>query len=354
MKRVLIYRLGSLGDTTVALPALHLVERAFPQAQRLLMTNFPVHAKAPAASAILDGSGLVDGYINYPVGTRDVRELAKIWWTIRRFRPDVMVYLAAIRGGEAVQRDARFFRICGVRKIVGLPVGDLATNLYDSATDLWEREAARLLRCVRALGECGVDDLANWDLRLTEAELRKASEVLASIAGKPMIACGLGTKMQAKDWGQENWRALMEKLSGDAPEHALVLVGAKEDASVSDYAAAAWRGPAVNLCGKLTPRETAAVLRSAELFLGPDSGPMHLAAAYGVPCAIAFAAVDRRGRWFPIGTGHQPIYHTVDCAACRLTTCIEQKKKCLLSITVDEMHAAALAAWKGRATVCRD
>ena len=93
-KKVLIYRLGSLGDTVIALPALHLVARTFPNAQRLMLTNIPVHAKAPAASAIIGESGLVDGYMNYPVGTRSARTLTQLWWQIRRFRPQVLVYLA--------------------------------------------------------------------------------------------------------------------------------------------------------------------------------------------------------------------------------------------------------------------
>ncbi len=47
-KRVLIYRLGSLGDMLIALPALHLVARAFPGAERRMLTNIPVNVKAPA------------------------------------------------------------------------------------------------------------------------------------------------------------------------------------------------------------------------------------------------------------------------------------------------------------------
>ena len=97
-KRVLIYRLGSLGDTLVALPALHLVARAFPDAERRMLTNFPVNVKAPAAAAVLGDSGLVDGYFRYAVGTRSVRELAGLWWQLRRWRPDVLVYLGASRG----------------------------------------------------------------------------------------------------------------------------------------------------------------------------------------------------------------------------------------------------------------
>ena len=50
-RRVLVYRLGSLGDMLVALPALHLVARAFPEAERRMLTNVPVSSKAPAAGS---------------------------------------------------------------------------------------------------------------------------------------------------------------------------------------------------------------------------------------------------------------------------------------------------------------
>lgn len=345
MKRVLIYRLGSLGDTVVALPALHLIERAFPAAQRVMLTNVPVQTKAPAVRIVLEGSGLVDGYISYPMGTRSVAQLAGVWREVRRLRPEVLIYLTAPRGEQTVRRDAQFFRFCGVRHIVGLPVGDLEECGFLPEKDLWEPEAERLLRCMRPLGEVDTDDLRWWDLRLTEAEKRKASEALTAVADRPMVACGPGTKMQAKDWGRENWRTLLARLSGEFPGHALVMAGGEEDATVSEYAAAGWRGPMVNLCGTLTPRETAAVLRNAELFLGPDSGLMHLAAIGGVPCAIAFAARDFRGKWYPAGTGHSIVYHAVECAHCRLETCVVNRQKCLTSISGDEMFAAAMVAW---------
>lgn len=344
VKRVLIYRLGSLGDTVVVLPALHLVARTFPNARRLMLSNLPVHSKAPAASAIIGESGLVDGYMSYPVGTRSARTLAQLWLQIRRFRPQVLVYLTRPRGESVIRRDARFFRMCGITQFVGLPFGDLAEPLYVPENDMWEHESARLLRTIRALGDADIEDPANWDLRLTDAELAKARQLLSPISERPFIACGPGTKMQAKDWGEENWRQLLAKLGSALPDHALVLVGAKEEAQVSDYAASDWQGPVVNLCGQVTPRETAAALRGAELFLGPDSGPMHLAAAQGVPCAIAFASRERRGYWFPVGKGHHVVYHTMPCSLCKLEVCIEQKRRCLTSISVDEMLEAALGA----------
>ncbi len=328
----------------MALPALHVVERSFPYARRILLTNMPTHSNAPAAYAVLEGSGLVHGYIDYPWKTRRPWELVPLWWKIVRFRPQVVVYLMGTR--KTGKRDEWFFRLCGVRRIIGIPKGAFNEDVCDPENGLWEHEGARLLRCIQELGTADVDDLANWDMRLTEAEQRRAEQELETTLGCSIIACGPGTKMQAKDWGRENWRMLLRRLTRQLPDHALVLVGAKEDAEAADYAAAEWAGPVINLCGRLTPRETAAVLRRAALFLGPDSGPMHLAAACRVPCAIPFAARDRPGRWFPIGNQHRPIYHHVDCENCRLTECIEQRKKCLTSITVDEMLAAALEAWQ--------
>jgi heptosyltransferase III len=347
VERVLIYRLGSLGDTVVVLPALHLVARTFPNARRLMLTNVPVHAKAPAASAIIGDSGLVDGYLSYPVSTRSAKTLARLWFEIRRFRPQVLVYLTKPRGEKAVLRDQRFFRACGISTIVGLPLGDRAINLQLSET-LWESEAARLARCVNELGAIDLNEPAAWDLRLTAEELSRAAAALQPTGGQPIVACGPGTKVQAKDWGTENWCTLVSELGRKFPGHALVLVGAKEDREVSELLAAKWPGKTANLCGELAPRETAAVLRKAELFLGPDSGPMHFAASAGVPCVIAFAARTKPGIWFPQGKGHRILYRNVDCAGCNLETCIEQKKKCLTSITVDDMLTASLEAWGNR------
>lgn len=344
VRRVLIYRLGSLGDTVIALPCFHRIARAFPNAERRLLSNFPVHAKAPASAAVLGDSGLVDGYMRYTVGTRNPAQLLRLMWGIRRFRPEVLVYVMPLRGAKAERRDALFFRLCGIPRLVGLPEGDMTDNQYDPDTRLWEREASRLLRCLRVLGDEEVSDLRNWDLHLTGAEMGRAEQLLAPLGNRPIIVCGPGTKMQSKDWGPDKWRELLERLSAKFPQYALVLIGAKEDNSASEYASSGWKGPKVNFCGELIPRESAAVIRHARLFLGPDSGPMHLAAAYNVPCAIPFASVDRRGRWFPIGEGHKPIYHDVACSNCRLQVCIEHEKKCINSISVEEMFQAALDA----------
>ncbi len=358
VRRVLIYRLGSLGDMLIALPAMHLVQRAFPQAERRLLTNVPVHSKAPAAAAVLEGTGLVQGYLRYVAGMRSVVSLARLWWQVVRFRPETVVYLAAARGTAVAKRDGRFFRWCGVRRVIGLPVtGAMQGNFYGTepgsaeAEGLLENaalepEAARLVRNVAELGEVKLEDPESWSLHLGEAEKRRADEAVGALAlGLGAVAVSVGTKVQAKDWGGENWKALLTQLAREAGGRALLLLGAPEESAASEFAASGWvragGGPVVNLCGRLSPRESAAAIGRAVLFVGHDSGPMHLAAAVGTPTVAIFAARNIPRQWFPFGDRHAVVYHRVSCWGCGLETCVEERKRCLTGISVAEVMAAA-------------
>ena len=355
-KRILLYRLGSLGDHLIALPSYRFVRRAFPQAEIRLLTNVPVSAKAPAAAAVLEGTGLVQGYLRYVVGTRSVVELARLWWQIVRFRPDAVVYLAASRGIPAAHRDAKFFRLCGIRRQIGVPVTEaMQQNWYgastgDACVGNLEPEAERLARNSTELGDAQLHAAASWSLDLSDSERAAAAQAIGTLSSEA-IAVSVGTKVQAKDWGRDNWRALLAAIARRYPNRTLLLAGAPEESEASEFAAAGWRenggGPVINLCGKLTPRESAAALERATLFIGHDSGPMHLAAAVATPVVAIFAARNIPRQWFPFGDRHRVAYHQVDCAGCGLETCIEQKKKCILSITVEEVMGLVSEAMEG-------
>jgi heptosyltransferase-3 len=348
IRRVLIYRLGSLGDTLTALPALHLVASAFPEAERRMLTNFPVNVKAPAAAAILGDSGLVHDYFRYAVGTRSPRELLSLWWQIVRWRPEVLVYLSAPRGVAAAQRDASFFRLCGIQRLIGVPLTeDMQRNRWQESEQALEPEAARVARNLAELGDACLDDPASWDLHLTDEEHARSAEVLRSAVDRPIIAVSVGTKVQSKDWGRENWRALLAEVGNLYPGHALILAGSPQESEASEFAADGWRqagaGPVINLCGQLTPRESAAAFAKARIFIGHDSGPMNLAASVQTPCVAIFAARNKPRVWFPYGKQHRVVYHQTDCWGCGLETCIVERKRCITSITVGEVLAEVRA-----------
>ncbi len=108
MKRMLIYRLGSLGDTIIALPCFHLIAHTFPDAKRYLFGDLIANVKASHDSAILCDSGIVQHYLSYPVGLRSPGELVKLRRKIKALQPDILIYLAASRGRTKAIRDVFF------------------------------------------------------------------------------------------------------------------------------------------------------------------------------------------------------------------------------------------------------
>lgn len=350
VRRVLIYRLGSLGDTVVALPALHLVRGAFPQAELSLLTNKPVASKAAAMESVL-GPDFFAEVIDYPVGTRNPAKLLAVARRIRAGKFDVLVNLSAARGRLKVLRDRCFFRLAGISRVVGSPSAreDFEVSL-PAGSALYESETRRLLRRVGELGSISLDHVASWDLRLTAGE-RQAGQSHLGTHESPTIACCFGTKMQANDWEVPSWRQLVARLSAVLPDWRLVVVGSADELARGEECASGWRGPTVNLCGRLSPRESAAVLEKCAIFIGHDSGPMHLASAVGTPCVAIFSARNLPGHWFPARPGHTIIYHKTDCFGCGLETCIDEKKRCIRSITTNEVFEAVLESLRSRGLV---
>jgi heptosyltransferase-3 len=336
--RILIYRLGSLGDTVLALPCFHLVREVYPQAEITVLTNSPVSGKAAPLESILASSGLIDGVIPYPLGMRDPRRLLALCRRLRAEKFDLLISLASARGWLASVRDALFFRACGIPRRIGIPFrrDDL---ICVRRGDLFESEAERLLRRVSPLGPVNLAEPKWLDLRLTEAEETEAVGLLAPLAGN-FIAASLGTKTPLNDWGTPNWTQLLDKLSAAHPGLGLVLLGSADESARSQQLLASWTGPALNLCGATSPRVSAAVLGRAALYLGHDSGPMHLAAAAGTRCVTIFSARCPPGQWFPVGRGHINLYPRSFFDPQR-TGDLAHQQEALGSIRVDDVLAAA-------------
>ena len=341
-EKILIFRLGSLGDTVASLPCFHLIARVFPYAERWVCTNFPVSSKAPPLAMVLDGSGLVHGYIEYPVGLPTIGQILALRRKIMELRPRALIYLPGLRNARQTWRDILFFKACGVKQMVG------ATYRRDQRLHRWllderryESEAERLARCVRSLGDARLDLPVSWDLRLNEHEFERARQLLATWpVPKRFFACSVGGKSDVQDWGRQNWLQLIRRLGATWCGYGLILIGAKEEFERSEELGQNWPGPWINFCGRLTPRESAALIRGASLFLGHDSGPMHLAAAVGLPCVAVFSAHNKPGVWFPWGSRLKIIYHQTECFGCGLKVCAKHDKVCIRSITVEEVLAA--------------
>lgn len=331
MRRVLIYRLGSLGDTIVSLPCLHKIRDSFPDAERILLTNKPVSKAAPRMLDILKGSDLVHDAIEYEVGTRSPQILAAIWFKLLRLRPEALVYLAATRGSRNLRRDLAFFRACGIRRVIGAPSDpDLMNNRVGSDGEE-EYECARLARCLSPLGLVDLDDPAQWRLDLTAKEIQEAAQALRPFEGRPFVAINMGGKAEVNDWGHANWVALLTRLTSRFEDLRWVVVGAPSDIGRAEQLVSIRPTHMLNICGKLSIRGTAAALSQALLFAGHDSGPLHLAASSAVPCVGVFSDLNKPHKWFPYGERHRILYPSGPIS----------------TITVDRVYEAVAAGLRG-------
>ncbi len=311
----MIYRLGSLGDTLVSLPCFHKIAEQFPTARRLVLTNRPASRAAPRLLDILDGTGLVHGAIEYDLSLRSPAALVGLQTRLRRTGADTLCYLAAPRGRMRLLRDLAFFRLSGIRRVIGAPMtADLRETRIDPGSGEIEYECERLARCIAELGPLDLDRRSAWDLRLSVEEQKEASEALEPLDGRPFIAVNMGGKWAENDWGEPNWRELFAFLGREWSDFGIAVVGGASDAGRAAALSAVHPGPVLNLCGRSVLRVTAAVLSRASTFIGHDSGPLHLAATCGVPCVGIFGTTNKPHKWHPYGRGHRVI-HPADSIA---------------------------------------
>lgn len=306
---LLIFRLGSVGDTVVALPAFRLVKKAFPNAKISVLTNMPVNHKACALELILQNTGLVDTYIEYPSKSLLFTKAIALRKIIKKNNFSTMVYMHQNRSILNAWRDFLFFKLCGIQKIIGLPLFRHGFQYdYIPEKKIYESEHYRLTNQLKVLGKADWSDPKIMDLTLTSDELEQARAFIPdNIFNQPFIVCSIGTKLVMKDWGHENWKTLLTQLAPGYSSYGMIFIGVDEEYQRSDELLQCWRGPTLNLCGKLTIRQSAALLSFARLFFGHDSGPMHLAAAVNTQCVAVFSRHSKPGWWHPLGSQHKII-----------------------------------------------
>jgi lipopolysaccharide heptosyltransferase II len=163
-------------------------------------------------------------------------------------------------------------------------------------------------------------------------------------AARPRIALAPCSRWPTKNWPAgrfiEAARALRERRSAT-----FFLVGAPEDKPVCDAIAAALGDAAVNLCGETSLIELGGVMQAMDLALTVDTGPMHVAAAAGVPVLALFGPTDPR-RTGPYGAQHRIVSVPLDCAPCFSDQCRRKDFACMERITPEAVAAAALEMLK--------
>jgi heptosyltransferase-2/heptosyltransferase-3 len=125
------------------------------------------------------------------------------------------------------------------------------------------------------------------------------------LADAPLVLLHPGTGGPAKLWFAERWAAVADALQAAGAR--LVLTGGPDELALVGEVAGAMRSAVLTLAGQTSVGQLAALMRRAALVLGVDSGPLHLAAAQGVPTLHLYGPGDA-GRFGPWG---DPARHVV-------------------------------------------
>jgi heptosyltransferase-2 len=166
--------------------------------------------------------------------------------------------------------------------------------------------------------------------RLSAAGVRKNAFRIAFASG---AAYG-----SAKCWEPERYAELADRLIG-AFDADVILFGAHQESGMAARIAGAMRHRPFNLVGASQIGELPALLSICRLFIGNDSGAMHVAAAVGVPVIGIFGPTDPEGTR-PLTPQFTLIREPVDCSPCFLRKC-PIDHRCMTRISVDRVFEAA-------------
>lgn len=332
VRRVLVVRLRSIGDTVLATPALQALRRFLPEAQiDILLEDW--------VAPVLEGFQDVDRIVTVKRG--DIRERARVAKELRSQHYDVAFNL---HGGTTA---TILTRATGARHRVGyrsFRYSRLHNHAAPPANDLWGQAATHSVEQQLALlGWMGVpvSDRPPTHLAVT-------AEAAASIAAKlraeglddatPFALIHPAAAFETKQWAAENFARVADELAAQglrivavaAPFEAQTINALRENSSAS-----------IAAFTDLSLPEVTALASRSRLFVGNDSGIAHIASAVHTPAVVIFGS-SNVAHWRPWANPLSEIVREeMPCQPCPGYTCAEfDQPECIRRVGVERVLEA--------------
>jgi lipopolysaccharide heptosyltransferase II len=333
IRRVLVVRLRSIGDTVLATPSLISLRRFLPEARiDILLEDW--------VAPVLEGFEAVDNIIT--VSHKDTKARFRSALKLRGNKYDVAFNL---HGGTT----ATFFvRASGARHRVGYrnySYNFLYTHLAESSSAFWQQEKTHSAEQQLALlGSVGVPvsdrpksrlnvQKTTLDLiaeRLNKSEIRNPKSKIALL--HPVAA------FATKQWATENFAKTAEFL-GEKGFHVVAVATAKEKDVLVKLKNLS-KTPVLTF-DDLTLAQITALSSKAEIFVGNDSGIAHIAAAVQTPSVVIFGSSNVH-HWHPwTDAKYEIVRQEMPCAPCAGYFCREfETPRCIEQVAVDQVYRA--------------
>jgi heptosyltransferase III len=344
-RSILVFRRGLLGDNLVAAPALRCLREAYPQARLVLVSEVAPGEKMCWAQQVFGPGGLVDEVIPFAAYNarsrwRQISTTLSLYRILRTTPWELGVALDTV---AKVHWEPTIFKILGAEAI--LAPRSNGANLRDSKEKCFtvRHIADQLIDILRPLGlPLPEPGKGSMDVNITSREVLGVDDWLqqigASSTPKPWIAIGPWTNMPAKQWPTGRFTEVARRLQ-EAVGGTPFVLGGPQDADATRNLVQNW-GFGIPVAGSLNVRQGIALLKRCELYIGNDSGTMHMAVSAGIRCVAIFSSRDKRGLWEPYGCGHIVLRNVASCEGCMQWDCHNQKNKCIDKIKVDKIFDA--------------
>jgi predicted lipopolysaccharide heptosyltransferase III len=335
VRRVLVVRLRSIGDTVLTTPTLFALRRFLPTTQiDILLEDW--------VAPVLEGSDLVDRVIAIARDSTSAR--ARVARELRASRYDVVYNL---HGGTTA---TLLTRATGAKHRVGFEhyqYARLHTHIAPSSLEIWQRPSLHSVEQQLALiGWTGVPvtDRPPTKLAVTESALLSVTEKLRAAGfedfadGQPFAVIHPTAAFDTKQWATENFARVAEELT--ARGLTAVAIVSPREAQVVQSLIRQSSARVIGL-GDLSLPEVTALASRARLFVGNDSGIAHIAAAAGAPCIIVFGS-SNTAHWRPWTTRpNEVVREEMSCQPCHGYFCAEfEKPECILRVSVERVVGA--------------
>lgn len=329
VKNILVVKMSAIGDVIHALPVSYAIKETFPDSHLTWVVE-------SACRDLVTHNPYIDEVIDFP--KRDFRSLRGLIDHLPPLRrrltersyDDALDLQGLLKSAVIIylSQAKQTLGFCNMREMSQL-VSPAVCGLHQGG-----HVVERYLDVARALG-CSVQRVV-FPLLNTTAEVANA-EAIAGQAGlnldQPYVLLAPGANWPNKRWPAAYYAELCDKLA--QIKVVPVLTGAGSDQGLADAIIAQASVMPVDLTGRTSLMELAAIIRRCRCFVGGDTGPVHLAAALSVSVVGLFGPTDTN-RNGPYGSSH--LTHTIqaDCAACWKRQC-PKNIDCLAQISVADV-----------------
>ncbi len=328
-RRILIVLLGAIGDVTRGLPLAMRLREAYPEAQI-------AWALEPLSAPLLEKHPAVDRRILFQ-RHQGPRAFLRFLAEVRELRADLTLDLQRhLKSGVVSLVSAAPVRLGFHRS--NAREGNWMFNNHHIAA---QEHFCSKLQQFQVFGdwlELARRDL-DFGLRLT-AEEESRVEVLLQGQAHPFVAMFVGSSCSSRLWFAERISAVVDELGKRGLTS--VLVGGPSDMALAQQVEELARTPIRNLAGQTSLRDLVGVFQRSAAAWGPDSGPMHIAAAAGARVVSLWGATSAR-RSAPWRSEDLILEGPAPCSPCYRKQC-DIGRVCMQNIGVEAVLAKLEAA----------